>query len=122
MYNIYWVDAGEHYYYDDDPPCWFPERICDYVFAESRGKARSYMAFENKLSFTDKMSIRKIKGGFETPEAADAWLESQYNEGLAIAEADVSHGERLQMAREAVARGNPLISLESLEAHNEVLE
>lgn len=131
MYNIYWVDAGEYRYieeYIDGFARYETARSCGYVVAETRGKAKArHIKAEAEcpccriyIDFTDKVSIQKLKGGFETEADANRFLDGLFAEKQTIWEdEDYTVEERMQLLKEAASRGNFVITLKG---KNEVLE
>ena len=124
MFNIYWVDAGDRRYieeYIDERARYETVRSCGFVIAETRAKAKARHIKEEAsgqyckiyLEFTDRMSIKKVKGGFETRKAAQTWLQSQYDEAFQVWDNDdLSHEQKLEQLHLLAEAGNPTINEE----------
>lgn len=68
--KAFYVDAGEHQIVDDyidGWPIWYWGRLCNIVFAKTRGQARAYAASEWNMDFTEKMSIKVLPGEYDFP-------------------------------------------------------
>lgn len=124
MFNIYWVDAGDRRYieeYIEGYARYETARSCGFVIAQNHGQAKARHIRQEAsqpfckiyLEFTDRMSIKKVKGGFETKAAAKAWLDTQYAEAFAVWDNDdLSYEQKLDQLHLLAVAGNPTINEE----------